>query len=115
MARQQLVGASMIEGAFNARIEVPEKSRRDRDNWSKPLFDLCQAIGAVRNDSGLCGYTVVPADRDDCMVAIWDLGGPRFAARQPLARKTVSNVAVAKKRDTVSRKRQWAKIQRGMK
>jgi Holliday junction resolvase RusA-like endonuclease len=74
-AKQQLVGIPMILGAFSAQVEIPEKSRRDRDNWTKPLFDLCQRIGAVRNDRGLGVYTVTPTDRTDCMVALWDLGG----------------------------------------
>lgn len=75
-ARIALVGKRTITGAFDARIEVPEKSRRDRDNWTKPLFDLCQRVGAVANDRGLRRYEVVPAARADCQVELWDLGVP---------------------------------------
>lgn len=78
-ARQQLVGTPMILGAFSAHVRVPAKSRRDVDNWTKPLFDLCQRVGAVRNDRGLKHYTVSQGDQDDCMIALWDLGGVPLA------------------------------------
>ena len=91
-AKMQIAGLPMILGAFAAIIEVPEKSRRDLDNFSKPLFDLCQRVGAVRNDSGLKRYTVTPTARDDCMVALWDLGGA------PIAVPKVRSAYVAKPR-----------------
>lgn len=94
----------MILGAFAARLTVPEKSRRDRDSWTKAIFDLCQHAGAVRNDSGLRDYTVTADARDDCMVALWDLGGaplaepkkrtrggPRVPAKAPLDRVAAGN------------------------
>jgi Holliday junction resolvase RusA-like endonuclease len=84
-ARRQLVGVPTIQGAFNASVSVPAISRRDTDNWTKPLFDLCQSIGAVRNDSGLRQYVVMPADRRDVLVVLWDLGGPSVAAGRSLA------------------------------
>ena len=84
-ARRQLVGVPTIQGAFNASITVPASLRRDRDNNSKPLFDLCQSVGAVRNDSGLRDYVVLGADRSDCLVVLWDLGGPVVAAGRSLA------------------------------
>lgn len=73
-ARRQLVGVPTIAGRFRAEIHVPH-SRRDLDNWAKPLFDLAQRAGAIRNDSGNVGYRVTPHDRDDCAMAFWDLGG----------------------------------------
>lgn len=76
VARSQLVGVPTITGTFTARIEVPAKSRRDRDNWSKALMDLCQSVGAVRNDAGLRDYEVVGADRSDVLVVLTDCGGP---------------------------------------
>lgn len=75
-ARRQLVGVPTIVGTFNAVIQVPRSSRRDRDNWTKPLFDLAQLAGAIRNDSGLGSYTVEPAEREDVCLALWDMGGP---------------------------------------
>ena len=39
----------MIDGKFIATIEVPY-NRRDLDNHCKPILDLCQHVGAVRND-----------------------------------------------------------------
>jgi Holliday junction resolvase RusA-like endonuclease len=84
-AKMQLMAqGGTIKGAFRARIEVP-KSRRDLDNWVKPLFDLCQAAGAIRDDSGATHFEIEPADRADCMIALWDLGGPELP--EPKARK----------------------------
>jgi Holliday junction resolvase RusA-like endonuclease len=83
-ARRQLVGVPTITGCFRAEIQIPEKSRRDSDNWSKPLFDLCQHIGAVRNDSGLRGYRVDPVDRSDVLVALWAVPGPEQRQPPPL-------------------------------
>jgi crossover junction endodeoxyribonuclease RusA len=77
-AKMQLVGVPGILGAFRAVIEVPAKSRRDLDNWAKAIFDLAQSCGAVRNDKGNRGMSVVPANRDDVMLALWDLGGPEL-------------------------------------
>ena len=78
-ARRQLVATPTILGAFDASITVPIKSRRDRDNWGKSIFDLCQSIGAVSNDSGLRDYSVLAADRADVLVLLWDKGGKPIA------------------------------------
>ena len=86
IAKMQIAGIPMILGAFRAEVEVPIKSRRDRDNWTKPLFDLCQKAGAVRNDRGLGTYTVTPTDRLDCMVALFDLGGPALKEAKVIAK-----------------------------
>ena len=83
-ARRQLVGVPTILGAFSATVTVPVTSRRDRDSWTKALFDLCQHVGAVRNDSGLRDYSVTADERDDVMLALWDLGGPPVAAGRSL-------------------------------
>jgi len=98
--RIQLVGVPQITGTFRARIVVPAESRRDRDNWTKAVFDLLQHVGAIRNDSGLRDYAVCAADRSDVLVALWDLGGPeqreprpmRTAGRQYRARPSVAQV-----------------------
>lgn len=75
-ARTQLVGAPTIVGTFRALITLPERSRIDRDNATKAIFDLLQHVHAVRNDSGLRDYTVTAAERDDVLVLLWDTGGP---------------------------------------
>lgn len=105
-ARTQLVGVPTIVGTFNASVAVPSKSRRDRDNWTKPLFDLCQRVGAVRNDSGLRSYTVYAEDRPDCMVALFDLGGP--AVSEP-AKKRKSTRPLAARVATGRKARNWGK------
>jgi Holliday junction resolvase RusA-like endonuclease len=48
-AKTQLIGVAPITGEFSATIEVP-RNRRDLDNSVKPLLDLCQAVGAIKND-----------------------------------------------------------------
>jgi Holliday junction resolvase RusA-like endonuclease len=82
--RMQARGFTTLAGTFDALLLVPEKSKRDRDNWSKPIFDLLQAVGIVRNDSGLRNYSVRGEDRDDCIVALWDRGGPEQRVSKPL-------------------------------
>lgn len=74
-AKMQLGSRSAILGSFDARIEVPVMSRKDADNFAKPLLDLCQRVGAINNDSGLLHYEVTKTDRTDCMIALWDRGG----------------------------------------
>jgi Holliday junction resolvase RusA-like endonuclease len=102
-ARTQLVGVPTIAGTFDALISVPVSSRRDRDSWSKSLFDLCQHVGAIRNDSGLRSYSVIGDDRTDCMVALWDTGGPeqrapkifRMSAKPRSSQPTLSQITRA--------------------
>jgi Holliday junction resolvase RusA-like endonuclease len=90
-AKRQLVGVPTIEGSFDAHIYVPAKSRRDRDGWTKALFDLCQRVGAVSNDSGLANYTVEPVERDDVCIYLWDTGAPlRVKAPRTLRKLPVS-------------------------
>ena len=93
VAKMQMVGFAGIVGAFRATIDVPVKSRRDLDNWSKTLFDLCQRVGAVRDDRGLKTYTVTASDRTDCMIALWDLGGEPL--KIPKAKSYVSKPRAA--------------------
>ena len=111
IVRMQLVGVPIIIGTFNACVTLPIASRRDRDNWTKPLFDLLQHVGAIRNDSGLRDYAVIAAERDDVLLELWDLGGPeqrepvpmRMAARHYRARPTQAQVrrAEAARRSTM--------------
>jgi Holliday junction resolvase RusA-like endonuclease len=103
-ARMQLIGVPRIEGAFTAIIVVPSGTRRDLDNFCKPLFDLCQRVGAVANDNGLHSYSVSTEDRDDCLVALFDLGGPivrkpATRTRKPVPRKP----SAAKKKAAAAR------------
>ncbi len=83
-AQRQLVGVTAIAGAFNARITVPVTSHRDRDNWSKPLCDLLTYVQAINDDAGLRDYSVIGGDRSDCLIELWDLGGP------PVRRRSVT-------------------------
>lgn len=83
LSRMQLVGANEITCRFNVAIEVPV-SRKDTDNHIKPLLDLCQLIHAISNDGNMNEVRIVPADRDDCMVALTplpELGGVRHPAK----------------------------------
>lgn len=73
--RQQLIGVPTIVGTFRARIEIPRSSRMDRDNCTKAIFDILQHVRAIRNDSGLLGYEVVPEERQDVLVVLTDTGG----------------------------------------
>lgn len=75
VVRMQMAAAPPLIGEFDAALFVPLSSRRDRDNWSKPVFDLLQMFGVVRNDAGLRDYSVRGADRSDVLVMLWDRGG----------------------------------------
>jgi len=78
-AKRQAVGAPRVDCRFDARIEVPI-SRRDTDNWAKPLLDLMEHVGIVTNDGNMHDVTISPTDRDDCLIALTprpDLGGVR--------------------------------------
>ena len=105
-ARRQLVAVPTILGAFDASITVPINSRRDRDNWSKAIFDLLQSISAVSNDSGLRDYSVLAADRADVLVLLWDKGGKPIAPPRRLpatvsgrqGKLTIGQLAMAAKR-----------------
>lgn len=74
--RMQMAAAPPLVATFDAALFVPNASRLDRDNWTKPIFDLLQMFGVVRNDSGLRDYTVRGADRSDVLVMLWERGGP---------------------------------------
>lgn len=83
LARMQLVGVPRIDCRFNVRIEVPI-SRRDTDNFVKPLLDLCQLVGAISNDGNAHKVEVEPVQREDCMLALSplpEMGGVRAPAR----------------------------------
>lgn len=84
-ARMQATGAARIEGRFDVRIEVPI-SRRDTDNFAKPLMDLMEHVNIVSNDGNMHDVTISPVDRPDCSVALFerpDLAG----IRKPSGRK----------------------------
>jgi len=81
--KRQLVGATSIDCRFNCLIEVPI-TRRDSDNWSKAVLDLCESVGAISNDGNLNELFVRPVPREDVMVALWVL--PEMGAvRKPAA------------------------------
>lgn len=81
--RRQMVGVPPIDCRFNVSIQVPV-SRRDSDNWVKPLLDICEKAGVVTNDGNMHTVQVEPVDRTDCAIAITllpDMGGVRQAPR----------------------------------
>lgn len=81
--KRQIVGMTPLACRFNLTIEVPI-SRRDTDNWAKPIGDLCQHVGVVTNDGNVHRITITPVDRVDCMAAFWSLpemGSVRLTAR----------------------------------
>lgn len=84
LVRMQANGFPTMRGTFEAVLLVPVKSNRDRDNYSKAVFDLLQVVGIIRNDSGLRNYSVRGDDRADCLVALWDRGGPEQRAPRPM-------------------------------
>lgn len=82
-ARRQAVGMERITCRFDVVISVPT-SRRDTDNWQKPLMDLMQHAGIVSNDGNMHRIVTEPVARDDCSVALFlrpDLGSVRAPAR----------------------------------
>lgn len=91
--KMQIVGMEPIACRFDLTIEVPI-SRRDTDNWAKPVGDLCQRVGIVTNDGNVHQVTITPVARDNVMAAFWllpDMEGVRKAAkvRPPGTRKIV--------------------------
>ena len=81
--KMQAVDAPRIDGRFDVRIEVPI-SRRDTDNWAKPLMDLMQHAGVISNDGNMNVVTITPMDREDCSVALFerpDLGNVRAPSK----------------------------------
>lgn len=100
--RRQMVGAVMLRCTFDAEIRIPVASRLDRNNHDKAIFDALQTFGVVLNDSGLRDYTVRGEDRTDCLVMLWDRGGPE--QRQASRPKVPGNVRPARaKASTVAR------------
>lgn len=82
--KRQIVGMEPLACRFDLTIEVPI-SRRDSDNWLKPISDLCEHVGVVTNDGNMHRVTVTPVERDDCLAAFWSLpemGGVRKPARK---------------------------------
>lgn len=82
--KRQIVGSEPLACRFDLTIEVPI-SRRDTDNWAKPIGDLCQHAGVVTNDGNVHQITITPTARQDCMAAFWSLpemGGVRAPAKK---------------------------------
>jgi len=81
--KRQIVGMEPLACRFDLVIEVPI-SRRDTDNFAKPIGDLCQYAGVVTNDGNVRKVTIEPVDRTDCMAAFWplpEMGAVRKAAK----------------------------------
>lgn len=81
--RRQFVGQEALACRFNVELHVPV-SRRDSDNWIKPVLDLLQTCNVVTNDGNQHEVWVMPQERDDCAVALTplpEMGGVRKATR----------------------------------
>jgi Holliday junction resolvase RusA-like endonuclease len=72
LLKTQIVGVPEIVCRFNVAVEVPI-TRMDTDNFLKPLLDLCQSTHLISNDGNQNRVTIIPAHRDDCMLAFWPL------------------------------------------
>lgn len=80
--RRQLLGVEAIDCRFDVVIHAPI-SRRDTDNWAKATLDLCESVGVVTNDGNAHVVTIIPENRNDILVAIYerrDIGGVRKPA-----------------------------------
>ena len=77
-ARKQKPGK--VDGPYKISILAtrPDKRRRDIDNLIKPISDLCQSIGIVKNDSDceLVSARWVTAGSDGVTVLIDRVGEP---------------------------------------
>lgn len=80
-AKTQLVGIPQIKGAFSAKIELPA-NRRDLDNSIKPLLDLCQAVGAIKDDKFTEELHVYRVEREGALIELTSLsrGHPESGA-----------------------------------
>lgn len=108
-ARRQAVGMECITCRFDVVLSVPI-SRRDTDNWAKPLMDLMQHVHIVSNDGNMHRIITEPMERDDCSVALFlrpDLGGVRAEAKarkktggppRKVDRKTLARVSAVRGR-----------------
>lgn len=85
-----------IWGQFRAAVEVP-RSRRDVDNWTKPLFDLLQKQHIIENDRLMTSYLVTEADRHDVMISLWPDDSPRPSVRNVAPRKRKATPAALNK------------------
>jgi crossover junction endodeoxyribonuclease RusA len=52
--------ARLIEGDCHVRVELymPDKRKRDIDNILKPILDILQYSGVIRDDSQVCALSV---------------------------------------------------------
>ena len=83
--KMQIVGLETITSKFNIVVEVPLSSRIDLDNNLKPILDLAQNMGIIRQRPELRrDLGSHPVQREDVMVAIWalpEMGAVRRAAK----------------------------------
>jgi len=90
--RRQAVGMPALACRYDMTLNVPI-SRRDTDNWPKPIGDLLQMAGVVTNDGNIHRLSVNPCDRRDCMVALTplpDMDGVRKPAKSAYEGRTIA-------------------------
>lgn len=72
--KRQHAGRPPVACRYNLEIQVPI-SRRDTDNWVKPISDILETCGVITNDGNAHEVKITPMERDDCAVAIYELPG----------------------------------------
>jgi Holliday junction resolvase RusA-like endonuclease len=68
-AKTQLVGIPMISGRFRVKVEI-DPGRKDLDNVLKPLLDLCQSVGAIKNDKYAEEIHLYRMERDGVLIEL---------------------------------------------
>lgn len=81
--KRQHAGRPPVACRYNMEIQVPI-SRRDTDNWVKPIGDILESCGVVTNDGNVHQIVVTPMERNDCAVAIYEL--PAMVGVRPQAK-----------------------------
>jgi Holliday junction resolvase RusA-like endonuclease len=69
-AKTQLVGIAQIKGEFSVKLEI-DPGRKDLDNSCiKTALDLCQAMGAIKNDKLCREIHVYAVERQGLLVEL---------------------------------------------
>lgn len=66
-------GVVPIEGPVRCDYYLPSNTRRDLDNFLKPINDLMEMAGILKNDKQIRQLWVDTEDRDDVRVVVTEL------------------------------------------
>lgn len=105
--RSQAVGNEPIACRFDVLIEVPI-SRRDTDNWPKPILDILESVGIVTNDGNQNKVLLSPVSRDNCQVTLTtlpEMGDIRKPARKRGDPRKTRTLSATEKKKTALKKR----------